>query len=80
MGQASLLRENEMNRSEAEKLQSCLRKLFDSQRIRVVLPSRKGLSAELALNDETIGTIHKDVDDGETSYSIHLTVLEEDLL
>ena len=42
-------------------------------------PPRRGLSVELAVNDETIGTVHKDVDDGETSYSIHLTVLEEDL-
>jgi hypothetical protein len=33
----------------------------------------------MAVNEETIGTVHKDVDDGETSYSIHLTVLEEDL-
>jgi len=33
----------------------------------------------MVVNDETIGTVHKDVDDGETSYSIHLTVLEEDL-
>jgi hypothetical protein len=49
------------------------------QRIKVVLPPRKGLSIEFSVNDETIGTVHKDVDDGEISYSIHLTVLEEDL-
>jgi hypothetical protein len=64
---------------EIDRLQAYLRKLFGSERIRVVMPPRKGLSIELAVNDETIGTVHKDVDDGETSYSIHLTVLEEDL-
>jgi hypothetical protein len=68
-----------MTPSEIDRLQAYLRKLFGSERIRVVLPPRKGLSIELAVNDETIGTVHKDVDDGETSYSIHLTVLEEDL-
>lgn len=68
-----------MTPTELDRLQTYLRKLFGSERIRIVPPQRRGLSIELAVNDETIGTVHKDVDDGETSYSIHLTVLEEDL-
>lgn len=68
-----------MTPPEIDRLQTYLRKLFGSERIRIVPPPRRGLSVEVAVNDETIGTVHKDVDDGETSYSIHLTVLEEDL-
>lgn len=68
-----------MTPSEIDRLQTYLRKLFGTERIRIVPPPRRGLSVEMAVNDETIGTVHKDVDDGETSYSIHLTVLEEDL-
>ncbi len=68
-----------MTPSEIDRLQTYLRKLFASERIKIVPPPRRGLSIELAVNDETIGTVHRDVDDGETSYSIHLTVLEEDL-
>jgi hypothetical protein len=68
-----------MTPSEIERLQTYLRKLFGSERIKIVPPPRRGLSIELAVNEETIGTVHRDVDDGETSYSIHLTVLEEDL-
>jgi hypothetical protein len=64
---------------EIERLQTYLRKLFASERIRIVPPPRRGLSIELLVNDEVIGTVHKDVDDGETSYSLTLTVLEEDL-
>ncbi|HEY4042640.1 MAG TPA: DUF3126 family protein [Rhodopila sp.] len=64
---------------EVERLQTYLRRLFGSERINIVPPKRRGLSIEMVVNDETIGTVHKDVDDGETSYSIHLTVLEEDL-
>ena len=64
---------------EVERLQTYLRKLFGSDRIMIVPPKRRGLSIEMVVNEETIGTVHKDVDDGETSYSIHLTVLEEDL-
>lgn len=68
-----------MTPTEIDRLQTYLRKLVGSERIKIVPPQRRGLSVELAVNDETIGTVHKDVDDGETSYSIHLTVLEEDL-
>jgi hypothetical protein len=68
-----------MTPTDIERLQTYLRKLFGSDRIRIVPPARKGLSIELAVNDETIGTVHQDTDEGETSYSIHLTVLEEDL-
>jgi hypothetical protein len=68
-----------MTPTDIERLQTYLRKLFGSERIRVVPPMRKGLSVELAVNDETIGTVHQDTEEGETSYSIHLTVLEEDL-
>ncbi len=68
-----------MTPTDIERLQTYLRKLFGSDRIRIVPPPRRGLSIELAVNDETIGTVHKDTEDGETSYSIHITVLEEDL-
>jgi hypothetical protein len=68
-----------MTPSDIDRLQTYLRKLFGSERIQVVQPPRKGATVELAVNDETVGTVHKDVDDGETSYSILLTVLEEDL-
>jgi hypothetical protein len=74
-----LSHETHMTPPEIERLQTYLRKLFGSDRIKIVPPPRHGLSIELAVNDETIGTVHKDIDDGETSYSIHLTVLEEDL-
>jgi hypothetical protein len=74
-----LSHETRMTPSEIERLQAYLRKLFGSERIKIVPPPRRGLSIELAVNDETIGTVHKDIDDGETSYSIHLSVLEEDL-
>lgn len=68
-----------MSPTDIERLQTYLRKLFGSERIKVVPPLRKGLSTELSVNDETVGTVHQDTEEGETSYSIHLTVLEEDL-
>lgn len=37
------------------------------------------MSVEIAAGDEVIGTVHRDVEDGEVSYAVHLTILAEDL-
>jgi Protein of unknown function (DUF3126) len=68
-----------MNKTEIERVQAYMRRLFGSTRIRVVPPPRPGLSVEVAVDDEVIGTVYRDTDDGEVSYSVHLTILEEDL-
>ncbi|MGE0225690.1 MAG: DUF3126 family protein [Acetobacteraceae bacterium] len=68
-----------MTRTDVERVQTYLRRLFGSDRISIVPPPRAGLSVEVAVDDEVIGTVHKDTEEGETSYSLHLTILEEDL-
>jgi Protein of unknown function (DUF3126) len=68
-----------MTRSDMDRVQAYLRRLLGSERIRLVPPARAGMSVEVAANDEIIGTIHKDTEDGEISYALHITVLEEDL-
>jgi len=68
-----------MTSNEIARLQTYLRRLFGSERIEVVVPPRKGMSVELMVSDEVVGTVHRDEDEGELSYSIHITVLSEDL-
>ena len=68
-----------MTRTEIERVQAYLRRLLGTERLRVVAPRRAGLSVEVAAGDEVIGTLHRDSEDGEVSYSVHLTILEEDL-
>lgn len=68
-----------MNSSDITRVQTYLRKLLDSEKVMVVAPPRKGATVELAIDKEVIGTVHRDEDEGEVSYSIHITVLEEDL-
>jgi hypothetical protein len=68
-----------MTPSDIDRLQTYLRKLFGTDRIALLPPPRKGLTVELTVNDETVGTVHRDEDEGEVSYSVMLTVLEEDL-
>jgi hypothetical protein len=68
-----------MTPTDIDRVQTYLRRLFGSDQIKIVPPMRKGLSTEVAVKDEIVGTLHKDVDDGETSYSLTMTILEEDL-
>ena len=56
------------------RVQAYLRKLFSNNLIRIVAPARKGLSVEFAVGDEVLGTVYKEV-----SYSVTLTILDEDL-
>lgn len=68
-----------MTRSDMERVQTYLRGLLGCERIHVLAPAKAGLPVELAVGDEVIGTLYQDREDGEVSYSVHLTVLEEDL-
>jgi Protein of unknown function (DUF3126) len=68
-----------MTKTDIERVQAYLRRLLGSDRIRIVPPAKAGLTVEVAVDDEVIGTIHKDTEEGEISYAVTLTVLEEDL-
>lgn len=70
---------SEMSASEISRLQITLRRLLHSPDLRVNPPPRKGLSVEVSVGDEVIGTIYRDEDEGEVSYAMHVTILEEDL-
>ncbi|QDH17793.1 DUF3126 family protein [Swingsia samuiensis] len=65
--------------SEVKRLQITLQRLLGSPKLTVNKPARKGMSVEIAVAGEVVGTVHRDEDEGEVSYAIHMTVLEEDL-
>jgi hypothetical protein len=68
-----------MTKDDLDRVQAYLRRLLGSDRIQLLAPARPGLSVEVAVQDEVIGTLHRDEEEGEVSYSVHLTILEEDL-
>ena len=68
-----------MKTAEIARVQAYLRRLLGSERIQLIAPVRQGLSVEVAVEGEVIGTVHRDDEEGEVSYSVTLTVLEEDL-
>lgn len=69
---------------EGKSLQSYLQKKLGNNNLKVILPKRQGQPVELCIQDgktlESIGTVYRDEDEGEISYAISMTILEEDLV
>jgi hypothetical protein len=68
-----------MTLHEIARLQAYLRKTFGNARIAVDPPAKRGAPIEVRIAEEFIGTLHRDEDEGEISYALHVTILEEDL-
>jgi hypothetical protein len=68
-----------MKPSDIARVEAYLRTTLGSNRIRIEVPKTRGASVEVRAGDEFLGTLHRDEDDGEVSYSLHITILEEDL-
>ncbi|WP_247886842.1 DUF3126 family protein [Azospirillum sp. SYSU D00513] len=68
-----------MTDNEIARVQAYLRKTLGNDNITVEPPERAGQSCEVTLSGEFVGTLHRDVDEGEVSYALHVVILEEDL-
>ncbi len=68
-----------MTPSDIARLEAYLRTTLGNDRIRIEAPTKRGASVEVRIGAEFIGTVHRDEDDGEVSFSLHITILEEDL-
>lgn len=68
-----------MTPTEISRVEAYLRRVLGTARIEVPVPKRKGASVEVMVDKEFLGTLHRDEEEGEVSYSLHVTILEEDL-
>ena len=68
-----------MNASETAKIQRYLRQRFGNNKLSIARRETKDDSAELMLEDEFIGVVFEDDEDGETCYHVQISILEEDL-
>ncbi|HYM01753.1 MAG TPA: DUF3126 family protein [Stellaceae bacterium] len=68
-----------MKPNEVARVQDYLRKTFANDRIAIDLPARRGAPVEVRIGEEFIGVLHRDEDEGEISYALHITILEMDL-
>lgn len=68
-----------MKPSDMTRVETYLRKTLGSDRIRIDAPKNRGASVEVHAGSEFLGTLHRDEEDGEVSFSLHITILDEDL-
>ena len=68
-----------MTPTEITRVETYLRRVLGNSRIEIPVPKRKGASVEVTIDKEFLGTVHRDDEDGEVSYALHITILEEDL-
>jgi len=68
-----------MRITEIERVQAYLRTSLSNDRITVNPPAKVGAPVEVYIGEEFVGVLHRDEDEGEVSYSLVLSILEEDL-
>jgi hypothetical protein len=64
---------------EIKKLDAYFKRTFDNQGLAVKARPRKDDSCEVFLDDEFLGLIYKDEDEGELSYNFSMAILDIDL-
>ncbi|MEO1190586.1 MAG: DUF3126 family protein [Pseudomonadota bacterium] len=67
-----------MKQQDAARVEAYMRRLFRNDLLNVVFRPKDG-SAEVLLDEEFIGVLFQDDEDGEISYSFTMAILEEDL-
>ncbi len=67
-----------MDREEILRLEAYLKEKLNPG-VRLVARKETDDSVEVYLGAEFIAVVYKDVDDGETSYAMNMTILSEDL-
>lgn len=68
-----------MTPNEIARLQDYLRQTFSNNRITIIPPPKPSAPIEVHVANEFIGVLHRDEDEGEVSYSLLISILEEDL-
>ncbi|RAU22607.1 DUF3126 domain-containing protein [Paramagnetospirillum kuznetsovii] len=64
---------------EIARVEAYLRATFGNAKIKIEAPKKRGAPIEVSIAGEFIGVLHRDDDEGEVSYSLNISILEEDL-
>ncbi|MBL8881482.1 MAG: DUF3126 family protein [Hyphomicrobium sp.] len=68
-----------MKKDELARLQTYLRKTFGAPSLEVKAQPKKDDMAEVFINGEFVAALYREVEDGETSYQLHMAILDMDL-
>ena len=68
-----------MDRITLKKIESFFKQKFSNKKIKIEGRANKDDSAEVFIEDEFIGVVFEDNEDGETCFQFNMTILSEDL-
>ncbi|MCS5606717.1 MAG: DUF3126 family protein [Alphaproteobacteria bacterium] len=68
-----------MTANEIARVQSYLRRALSNERIAISPPDPPGAPVEMTIAGEQFGVLYRDDDEGEVSFSLVISILEEDL-
>lgn len=68
-----------MDRITLKKIENFFKQKFNNKKIKIEGRANKNDSAEVLLDDEFIGVVFEDSEDGDTCYQFNMTILSEDL-
>ena len=68
-----------MDRIILKNIENFFKQKFNNKKIKIEGRANKNDSAEVLINDEFIGVIFEDNEDGEMCYQFNMTILSEDL-
>ena len=68
-----------MTPNEIARVEAYLRATFGNPKISIPPVKKRGAPIEVLIGGEFIGVLHRDDDEGEISYSLNISILEDDL-
>ena len=68
-----------MDRITIKKIENFFKQKFNNKKIKIEGRANKSDSAEVLIDDEFIGVVFEDNEDGDTCYQFNMTMLSEDL-
>ena len=68
-----------MDKITLKKIENFFKQKFNNKKIKIEGRANKNDSAEVLIDDEFIGVVFEDNEDGETCYQFNMTILNEDL-
>ena len=68
-----------MDRNTLKKIENFFKQKFNNKKIKIEGRANKDDSAEVFIEDEFIGVIFEDSEDGDTCFQFNMTILSEDL-
>ncbi len=68
-----------MHQNEIARVQHYLRKVLSNNQIKLISAESPDAPVEMMIGEEFFGALYRDDEEGEVSFALHVTILDEDL-